>query len=457
MIILGIETSCDETASAVCKNGEIISSVVSQQIIHAEYGGVVPELASREHEILLNKVVHQALNQANINLPELDGIAVTQGPGLNGTLLTGICFAKGLGLGLGIPVVPVNHLEGHIFANFIADPSLKFPFICLLVSGGHTQLWYVKTIENYKLLGETRDDAAGEAFDKGARILGLGYPGANRSHFKSIALWETGGDGEKGVGRTGWLTDDINGMKGADAVDAHGISLDGGMGVFASPDGTWISMTSIRKFVTLEHHSTEKVETNNPALSLLLDRSNSLNTAMDSISKKLRNKDKNFHVKGDELGRQFELALNCISAGVDTPVIKVSHGGFDTHENQKWSHGRLLRDLSRSIFDTRKHLIDMGEWDNTLIMTYSEFGRRAYENKSEGTDHGTAAPHFLIGGKINGGFYGEQPSLSQLKDGDMEFTTDYRSIYNTVLESGFSISHNKFSSFKIPGLQKILV
>ena len=165
----------------------------------------------------------------------------------------------------------------------------------------------------------------------------------------------------------------------------------------------------------LEHHSTEKVETNNPALSLLLDRSNSLNTAMDSISKKLRNTDKNFRVRGDELGEHFELALNCISANVDTPVIKVSHGGFDTHENQKWSHGRLLRDLSRSIFDTRKHLIDMGEWDNTLIMTYSEFGRRAYENKSEGTDHGTAAPHFLIGGKINGGFYGEQPSLSQLK------------------------------------------
>ena len=290
-----------------------------------------------------------------------------------------------------------------------------------------------------------------------AIVLGLGYPGANRSHFKSIALWETGGDGERGVGRTGWLTDDINGMKGADAVDAHGISLDGGMGVFASPDGTWVSMTSIRKFITLEHHTTEKVETSNPALSLLLDRSNSLNTAMDSISKKLRNKDKNFHVRGSKLGEQFKLALNCISARVDAPVIKVSHGGFDTHENQKWSHGKLLRDLSRSIFDTRKHLIDMGEWDKTLIMTYSEFGRRAYENKSEGTDHGTAAPHFLIGGKINGGFYGEQPSLSQLKDGDMEFTTDYRSIYNTVLESWFSISKNKFSSFKIPGLQKILV
>ena len=177
MIVLGIETSCDETASSVCKNSEIISSVVSQQVIHASYGGVVPELASREHEVLLNRVVQESINQANINLSELDAIAVTQGPGLNGTLLTGICFAKGLGLGLRIPVVPVNHLEGHIFANFIADPSLEFPFICLLVSGGHTQLWHIETMENYKLLGETRDDAAGEAFDKGARILGLGYPG----------------------------------------------------------------------------------------------------------------------------------------------------------------------------------------------------------------------------------------------------------------------------------------
>ena len=177
MIVLGIETSCDETAAAVCKNGKIVSSVVSQQIIHSHYGGVVPELASREHEVLLNRVAHEAIIKANINLKNLNAVAVTQGPGLNGTLLTGISFAKGLGLGLGIPVVPINHLEGHIFANFIADPSLEFPFICLLVSGGHTQLWYVKGIGEYKLLGETRDDAAGEAFDKGARILGLGYPG----------------------------------------------------------------------------------------------------------------------------------------------------------------------------------------------------------------------------------------------------------------------------------------
>ena len=177
MIVLGIETSCDETAAAVCKNGEIISNIVSRQIIHSQFGGVVPELASREHEILLNRVVHEAITKANISLKDLNAVAVTQGPGLTGTLLTGICFAKGLGFGLKIPVVPINHLEGHIFSNFIADPSLRLPFICLLVSGGHTQLWYIEAMENYQLLGETRDDAAGEAFDKGARILGLKYPG----------------------------------------------------------------------------------------------------------------------------------------------------------------------------------------------------------------------------------------------------------------------------------------
>ncbi len=192
MTILGIETSCDETASAICKDGKIISSVISQQIIHSNYGGVVPELASREHEVLLNQVVDKTIKEAKIELSSLDAISVTQGPGLNGTLLTGISFAKGLGLGLGIPVIPINHLEGHIFSNFIADPSLKFPFVCLLVSGGHTQLWFIEYFENYTLLGETRDDAAGEAFDKGARILGLGYPGG-----PAIEKASNGGDPAK--------------------------------------------------------------------------------------------------------------------------------------------------------------------------------------------------------------------------------------------------------------------
>mgnify|MGYP001251854770 CR=1 FL=1 len=177
MTVLGIETSCDETAAAICSNGKILSNVVSQQLVHSKFGGVIPEIASREHELLLNQVVNHAMLESGIKLNELNAISVTQGPGLAGTLLTGISFAKGLGLGLGIPVVPVNHLEGHIFANFLADEKLEFPFVCLLVSGGHTQLWAIQDMSEYILLGETRDDAAGEAFDKGARILNLSYPG----------------------------------------------------------------------------------------------------------------------------------------------------------------------------------------------------------------------------------------------------------------------------------------
>ena len=177
MIVLGIETSCDETASAICKDGQILSSITSTQEIHKKFGGVVPEIASREHDKLLNQMVSDTLNEAELSLSNLDGLAVTQGPGLMGTLLSGVSFAKGLSQGLNIPIIGINHLEAHIFANFLAEPKLNFPFVCLLVSGGHTQLWQVNDFRNYKLLGETRDDAAGEAFDKGARILGLGYPG----------------------------------------------------------------------------------------------------------------------------------------------------------------------------------------------------------------------------------------------------------------------------------------
>ncbi len=177
MIVLGIETSCDETAVAVSKDYTILHSEVSTQAIHRKFGGVVPEIASREHEKLLNYMVHHTLNKVKISKSEIEGIAVTQGPGLSGTLITGTSFAKGLAQGLNCKIIGVNHLEAHIFANFLADPNLKYPFICLLVSGGHTQIWLVKGLNEYELMGETRDDAAGEAFDKGARILGLGYPG----------------------------------------------------------------------------------------------------------------------------------------------------------------------------------------------------------------------------------------------------------------------------------------
>ena len=177
MIVLGIETSCDETAVSVCENGKILSNIVGSQLIHSYFGGVVPEIASREHERLLNDLTIKAIKSAKIRMNAIDGVAVTNGPGLAGALLTGVSFAKGLAIGLGVDIVSINHLEAHIIANLLDRDDIEYPFLCLLVSGGHTQLWLIKKMENYTLLGETRDDAAGEAFDKGARILGLGYPG----------------------------------------------------------------------------------------------------------------------------------------------------------------------------------------------------------------------------------------------------------------------------------------
>jgi len=177
LTVLGIETSCDETAVAICRNGKIISSVTAVQTIHEQFGGVVPEMASREHEKHLSATVRHALIQADTTKSELDAIAVTRGPGLMGALLTGVNFARGLAQGLDIRCLGINHIEAHIFANFIACPELEYPFLCLLVSGGHTQIWQVNDIGKYILVGETRDDAVGEAFDKGARLLGLTYPG----------------------------------------------------------------------------------------------------------------------------------------------------------------------------------------------------------------------------------------------------------------------------------------
>ncbi|MCF7796175.1 MAG: tRNA (adenosine(37)-N6)-threonylcarbamoyltransferase complex transferase subunit TsaD [Lentisphaeria bacterium] len=176
-VILGIETSCDETAAAIVAGPELKSHVAASQIVHQAYGGVVPEYASREHEKLLAPVVENTMSQAHVTWWDIDGIAVTRGPGLAGSLLVGLSYAKGLAVALDKPVLGINHIEGHIFANFIGQEELPTPFLCLLVSGGHTQLIHVKDIQNYRLIGQTRDDAAGEAFDKVARMLGIGYPG----------------------------------------------------------------------------------------------------------------------------------------------------------------------------------------------------------------------------------------------------------------------------------------
>ena len=177
--ILAIESSCDETAAAVVKNGrEVLSNVISSQIdIHTLYGGVVPEIASRKHTERINQVIEQALEEAGMTLEEMTAIAVTYGPGLVGALLVGVAEAKAIAFATGKPLVGVHHIEGHIAANFIEHPELEPPFLCLVVSGGHTHLVRVKDYGVFEILGRTRDDAAGEAFDKVARAIGLGYPG----------------------------------------------------------------------------------------------------------------------------------------------------------------------------------------------------------------------------------------------------------------------------------------
>ena len=184
MLVLGIETSCDETAVAVVRDGrEILSNVISSQVaVHARYGGVVPEVASRQHMLAITPIYRAALVEAGVAPTDLDAIAVTTGPGLAGSLLVGVNYAKGIAMGLGAPLYGMNHLEGHMYAGWLEDgatpeEAIGFPMVCLLVSGGHTELVLMRGHGDYELLGSTRDDAAGEAFDKAARVLGLGYPG----------------------------------------------------------------------------------------------------------------------------------------------------------------------------------------------------------------------------------------------------------------------------------------
>lgn len=187
MKILSIESSCDETAAAVVEDGRtVLSSVVASQVEeHKLYGGVVPEIASRRHCEAINGVVRQALTDAGLSLSDLDALAVTYAPGLIGALLVGVNFAKGLSMATGLPLIPVHHLRGHIAANYLAHPTLEPPFLCLVVSGGHSHIVEVKDYTDMKVIGKTRDDAAGEAFDKAARTMGMPYPGG--IHLDKIA------------------------------------------------------------------------------------------------------------------------------------------------------------------------------------------------------------------------------------------------------------------------------
>ena len=176
---LGIESSCDETSASIVKNGrEVLSNVINSQIeIHKQFGGVVPEIASRNHVEAISSVVEESIKQAKLKMEEIDLIACTYGPGLVGALLVGVSYAKALSYALKKPLIGTNHIHGHIAANYITYPQLEPPFLCLVISGGHTHLVYIKDYANFEILGKTRDDAVGEAFDKVARVIGLGYPG----------------------------------------------------------------------------------------------------------------------------------------------------------------------------------------------------------------------------------------------------------------------------------------
>ena len=177
MRILAIESSCDDTSAAVVENSKVLSNIISSQYFHTKYGGIIPELASRSHIQVMSKVVMESLNEAGLTMNDIDALAVTTEPGLVGSLIVGSNFAKGLSIRYNLPIVPVNHIEGHLFSGGLQSESIKFPFISLVVSGGHTAIFKVNNYNTYDILGLTKDDAAGEAFDKTAKLLGLSYPG----------------------------------------------------------------------------------------------------------------------------------------------------------------------------------------------------------------------------------------------------------------------------------------
>lgn len=176
-IILAIESSCDETSASVIRNGKVLNNIIASQAVHQKYGGVVPELASRAHQQNIVMVVREAMEKSGVVKTDLDAVGFTRGPGLIGSLLVGVSYAKGLALGLGIPLIEVNHMQAHALAHFIDEPTPKFPFLCLTVSGGHTQIVLVRDYLEMEVIGQTQDDAVGEAFDKAAKIMEMPYPG----------------------------------------------------------------------------------------------------------------------------------------------------------------------------------------------------------------------------------------------------------------------------------------
>ena len=285
-----------------------------------------------------------------------------------------------------------------------------------------------------------------------AVIQGLGYPSPNFSHFKSTALWHVGGDGRKTF-HEGWVA--AASQEFMPNAAAHGISFSEEMGPFFHKDGVFISARNVSQLrdIQLDHVSADEFKSD--AVSVVAKRALSLQYSVRALQKHLNRRHQQPDLPDGALGEQLAEVIKVIQSGATVPVYAVKLTGFDTHSNQFYRHRRLMRELNQVVMDTRNELLDSGHWDSTIILTTSEFGRRMMENKSRGTDHGTAAPHFIIGGNIRGGLYGEAPNLNNLaRNEDIKLTMDYRAVYNSIIEDYFSVQ-SKFKSFRDKRLQNL--
>jgi len=277
----------------------------------------------------------------------------------------------------------------------------------------------------------------------------VGYPDQIQSHFRSIEIWERGGDGRSN-GREGWLVTQLS-QVGVDRFDAPGIYLGGTGNIFAGGQN-FLGPHSVREMLSNsgapESTASAQSVPKSALLSSIQRSQASHDRRVSSIVSKLRADKSIFSIRGRQLGTQLTTVCNLISAGVDIPVFKVTIGSFDTHVNQRNQHRDLLRELDQAIVDTVSCLKRIGVWDRTAILTYSEFGRRAAENGSRGTDHGTAAPHFLLSGNSNGGIHGGMADLENLRNGDLVFGTDYRSVFEFVLRHHMNMGDNIFREFR---------
>ena len=298
-------------------------------------------------------------------------------------------------------------------------------------------------------------------FDSGdcSVVQNLGYPNPILSHFRSIELWERGGDGTHN-GREGWLNAALEAIANKNYLDAKAMNLDNGGSIFAGGSDGYLGPNAIGyKPIEAEARDTTVPLSNNIEIGLLgeLQKMRIENEIkITNLQAKMNRSKRSIHIGRGELGRQLSQVCQLINAGVDIPVYKVSIGSFDTHIEQFWKHRDLLRDLDKSIADTVKTIKQIGIWDNTIILTYSEFGRRAKENGSRGTDHGMAAPHFILGGKISSSIYGDENVLDTMANNNLKFSIDYRALYSEILSKHFGFSNNQFSNYEDPILKNLI-